>query len=261
MTQRSRCRPAGAPRPRPSRPVSRRVGCPSASTSPVHVRDPGRHAGRQVPGDVHLLRRPGCRRVVRHSTVTLVDASCAASSDASCALALTYDERRHGDDDAPNAGNFDGSGWSFDAASAAGRGRVDESAGSPTRCPTRPATADELRDHDAASSWRFRRAVLDRARARRRARRRLTSSATVTYTDGTTADVPFALTDWAGSAAQRQHGRHRDGSPDQAEPGHRRPAGQRSSATTLPLAPNKTVQSIALPNNADGEIYAITLTP
>ena len=88
----------------------------------------------------------------------------------------------------------------------------------------------------------------------------LTSSATVTYTDGSTADIPFALTDWAGSA--------RNGNTVAIAMDHRIKQNQGTDGPPvsifrddLPLAPSKTVQSIALPNNADGEIYAITLTP
>jgi len=196
---------------------------------------------------------------VRHSTVSLVDASCASTSGGTCALGLSYDLDGTATVSSPNEGNFDSSGWSFDAALLPAQGswtnngvtyQVPDPTGTAKNFVT--TTGQQL----AIPAGQFSSAhVLGAAHGGD-----LTSSVTITYTDGTTADVPFALTDWAGSA--------RNGNTVAIGMDHRIKQNQGTDGPPvnifgedLALNPDKTVQSIALPDNHNGEIYAITLTP
>jgi hypothetical protein len=86
------------------------------------------------------------------------------------------------------------------------------------------------------------------------------SQVTVTYTDGTTASAPFALTDWASSSGH-------NGNRVALAMDHRIKAGQGVDgppvnlfAAAVPLASGRTVQSITLPDNAKAEVYAVTFT-
>jgi hypothetical protein len=201
----------------------------------------------------------GLTTVVRHATVTLVDASCAGSSGGSCALALSPDLDGTATVAAPNSGNFDSSGWSFDAALLPAQGswtndgvtyQAPDPAGTAKNFVT--TTGQQLAVPAGSYSTLH---VLGAAHGGD-----VTSAVTITYTDGTTSDVPFALTDWAGSA--------RNGNTAAIAMDHRIKQNQGTDGPPvsifrddLALDPGKNVQSIALPNNGNGEIYAVTLTP
>jgi hypothetical protein len=86
------------------------------------------------------------------------------------------------------------------------------------------------------------------------------TTATVTYTDGSTASVPMALTDWAAGSGH-------NGNTVEIAMDHRIKAGQgvdgppvQLFGTTLPLDAAKTVLSVTLPNDPRLELYAATLT-
>jgi predicted alpha-1,2-mannosidase len=200
----------------------------------------------------------GVRPIKRTATVTLTDATC-ATSGAQCALALNADLDGTATVAAPDSGNFDSSGWSFDAALLPAAG-VTTLAGVPYLMPDPSgptknfvtARGQQLAIPSGSYSVVH---VIGAAHGGD-----VNSQATVTYTDATTATVPFALTDWAGSSGQ--HGNtiavHMD---------HRIKAGQGVDgppvnlfAASLPVDGTHTVQSIRLPNNSNAEIYAVTLT-
>ena len=86
----------------------------------------------------------------------------------------------------------------------------------------------------------------------------VTTTLTVRYTDGSSAEVPVTCGDWAGSAP--------DGSTVVLEMPHRIKAGQgvdgppvRLFGGTVALDGAKTVRSVTLPDDPRVEIYAITL--
>ena len=83
----------------------------------------------------------------------------------------------------------------------------------------------------------------------------MTAAVTVRYADGSTAEVPMTVGDWAGS-----------GGTVVLEMPHRIKAGQgvdgppvRLFGLSLPLDPAKAVHSVTLPNDPRVEVYAITL--
>jgi predicted alpha-1,2-mannosidase len=200
---------------------------------------------------------PGAAPVVRAVSVTLEDATCAASTASSCALALTPDLDGTATVADPSAGNFDGSGWSFDAAllPAAGTATIDgvayqvpDSAGTAKNFVT--ARGQQLAVPAGPYATLH---ILGAAHGGD-----VTSQATITYTDGSSATVPFALTDWAGSSG-------RNGNTIAIAMAHRIKGGQGVDgppvnvfATSLPLDAGKTVQAVTLPNNPDAEVYAAT---
>jgi hypothetical protein len=202
---------------------------------------------------------PGVAAVVRPVTVTLEDAACAASAASSCGLRLSPDLDGTATVAAPSSGNFDGGGWSFDAAllPPAGPGTVD---GVPYALPDPTGTApnfvtahgQQLAVPAGAYSTLH---VLGAAH-----HGDVASQVTVTYTDGTTASAPFALTDWASSSGH-------NGNRVALAMDHRIKAGQGVDgppvnlfAAAVPLASGRTVQSITLPDNAKAEVYAVTFT-
>jgi hypothetical protein len=81
---------------------------------------------------------------------------------------------------------------------------------------------------------------------------------TVRYTDGTSAELPVTVGDWAGSAP--------GGSTVALDMDHRIRRGQgvdgpsvRLFATSAPLEAAKTVRSLSLPDDPRVEVYALTL--
>lgn len=86
----------------------------------------------------------------------------------------------------------------------------------------------------------------------------VTTVLTVRYTDGTTADVPGSVGDWAGAAPQ--------GSTVVLEMPHRIKRGQgvdgppvRLFGSSAELDASKTVRSTGLRNDPRVQVYAITL--
>ena len=86
----------------------------------------------------------------------------------------------------------------------------------------------------------------------------VSTALTVRYTDGSTAEIPVTVGDWAGSTPQ--------GSTVVLEMPHRIKHGQgvdgppvRLFGTSGKLDGSKTVRSVGLPNDARVQIYALTL--
>jgi hypothetical protein len=233
-------------------------GLPVGVDTPVTVRPPVGAA----PGTYPVTFRfsaPGVPTLTRSVSVTLKDATCADATSGRCALVLEPDLDGTATTDAPSSGNFDGGGWSFDAAllPAAGPATL---AGAPFVLPDPSGTSanfvtargQQLAVPAGAYSTLH---LLGAAHGGD-----VNSTATVTYTDGTTAEVSFALTDWAGSSG-------RNGNTVALAMAHRIKAGQGVDgppvnlfAATAPLDPTRTVQSIRLPDSPNAEVYAATFT-
>jgi hypothetical protein len=86
----------------------------------------------------------------------------------------------------------------------------------------------------------------------------VSTTLTVRYTDGTSAELPVTVGDWAGSAPS--------GSTVALDMDHRIRRGQgvdgpsvRLFATAAPLDTGRTVRSLSLPDDRRIEVYAITL--
>jgi predicted alpha-1,2-mannosidase len=233
-------------------------GLPVGVDTPVTVRVPANAA----PGTYPVTFRfsaPGVSTLTRSVWVTLKDATCADSTGGRCALDLDPDLDGTATTAAPSSGNFDGSGWSFDAALLPAAG-VNTVGGVPYVLPDPTGSGDNFvtaRGQELAVPAGTYSAlhVLGAAHGGD-----VNSTATVTYTNGTTADVPFALTDWAGSSGH-------NGNTIALPMAHRIKAGQGIDgppvnlfAASLALDPSRTVQSIRLPDNANAEIYAATFT-
>jgi hypothetical protein len=233
-------------------------GLPIGTDIPVSVHIPANTPAGDYPV-TFTFSGSGLPTIVRHSTVSLVDASCASTAGGACELGLSYDLDGTATTSSPNEGNFDSSGWSFDAALLPGQGSWTNN-GVTYQVPDPTGTSKNFVTTSgqqlAIPAGKYATAdVLGAAHGGD-----VVSSATITYTDGTTSDVPFALTDWAGSA--------RNGNTVAIAMDHRIKQNQGTDGPPvnifredLSLDPNKTAQSIALPNNSNAEIYAITLTP
>ncbi|WP_250005772.1 GH92 family glycosyl hydrolase [Actinoplanes sp. M2I2] len=192
--------------------------------------------------------------------VVTAPVTCAASSAAGqCAVNLSSLRSRDGTATvaATAEGNFDGSGWSYDAAlmPAAGPvtwGGVTYDAPNPGGAAANlvPATGQTL---------------LLPAGSRTSANLVLTShngpvgtSVTIGYTDGTSASSSVTVADWCGTAAA--------GTTAVLSMPHRIKAGQGVDGppvalfgASLPLTPGKQIRSITLPSDPRVYVYAVTL--
>jgi hypothetical protein len=200
----------------------------------------------------------GVRTLTRQVTVRLDDVHCAGTGS-SCALDLAGQADLDGTatTSAPDSGNFDGVGWSFDAdlLPAAGLRTLD---GVDYQMPDPTGTAKNFvtaqgQQLAVPSAGYASLHVLGSAHGGD-----VRSSVTVAYTDGTTADVPFVLADWASSSPPAE---------DTVAVGmpHRIKGGQGVDgppvavfATTLALDPTRSVQSVTLPDDSRAEVYAMT---
>jgi predicted alpha-1,2-mannosidase len=244
--------------PARSKTVVHSDGLPVGIDTTVSVSVPAGTAAGQYPVTFRFTA-PGVAPVVRPVTITLEDAACAASSGSSCGLRLAPDLDGTATVEAPSAGNFDGGGWSFDAAllPPAGPGTLD---GVPYALPDPSGTAanfvtargQQLAVPAGSYSTLH---VLGAAH-----HGDVSSQVTITYTDGTSATAPFALTDWASSSG---HNGNRVALPM----AHRIKAGQGVDgppvnlfSAAVPLDPARTVQSITLPDNSKAEVYAASFT-
>ncbi|MDT8913311.1 GH92 family glycosyl hydrolase [Amycolatopsis sp. PS_44_ISF1] len=186
-------------------------------------------------------------------------AACAVSSGAACAVELGPDRNHDGTATvaASAQGNFDGSGWSYDADLLPPAGPVVWD-GVPYSAPDPAGTAANFVEARGQSLL---------VPAGRHAAVRLVGSShdgpvattlTAHYTDGTSAALGVTLGDWAGSAPA--------GSTVVLDLPHRIKAGSgvdgpavRLFGTQAALDGGKTIQSLSLPDDPRVELYAITL--
>ena len=236
--------------------VVRSNGLPTGVDVPVTLTVPdGAPAGTYRIG--FTWQTSGAAPVTATATVTLSDVAC-ATTGAQCSVPLGYDVDGTATVAAPDQGNFDGSGWSYDAALLPAAGPVTLG-GVRFVAPDPSGTARNFLTaggHQLAlPPGRYGKlAVIGAAHGGD-----VVSSAVVTYTDGTSATVPFALSDWASSDPVA-------GDTVAVAMDHRIKAGQGTDGppvnlwrTTLTLDPGRTVQAIALPNSSGAEIWAMTL--
>jgi predicted alpha-1,6-mannanase (GH76 family) len=185
--------------------------------------------------------------------------SCAIVADGQCAVDLGEELNHDGTATVTNSdqGNFDGLGWSYDADLLPPAGPVTWD-GVTYHAPDAAGTAPnfvEARGQalplppDAYGSLRLVAASHNGP---------VTTNLTVQYVDGSSAEVPVTVGDWAGSAPT--------GSTVALEMAHRIRAGQgidgpsvRLFGHFIALDSTKAIQALALPDDPRIEIYAVTL--
>ncbi|MET9666426.1 GH92 family glycosyl hydrolase [Streptomyces sp. NPDC006475] len=233
---------------------------PVQKTVPIAVGVPAGTATGSYPVRI-TLTAPGMATVVRDATVDVRPAaSCATGGEPSCAVDLTAALNHDGTatTDQSGQGDFDGGGWSYDAGLLPAAGPVTWS-GTTYRAPDPSGTAPNfveargqtlLLPSGARSSLRLVAASHNGP---------VTTSLTVRYTDGSTAQVPVTIGDWAGSAPA--------GSTVVLDMPHRIKAGQgvdgppvRLFGDSAALDGTRSPRSVTLPDDARVEVYAITLT-
>ena len=248
----------GGAGPSPVTLESRRL--PVQTTVPLAVTVPAGTPVGSYPVRV-TVEAKGIPAVVRTATVEVRPAvSCAGSGKDGCAvdLAGAWNHDGTATKEQSGQGNFDGLGWSYDADLLPKAGPVtfngvsyhapDPSGTSPNFVEARgqalllPAGARSALHLVAASH-----------------NGPVTTTLTVRYTDGSSADVPVTIGDWAGSTPS--------GSSVVLDMPHRIKDGQgvdgpsvRLFGDTAALDSAKQVRSVALPDDPRVELYAITLT-
>ncbi|MFE1794854.1 GH92 family glycosyl hydrolase [Streptomyces sp. NPDC059517] len=202
----------------------------------------------------------GVKSVERVATIEVrAAARCAPDIDGQCAVDLGKQVNHDGTATvaASDQGDFDGGGWSFDGDLLPAAGPVVWG-GVTYDAPDPSGTAEnfvEARGQSMllpAGSYGALRVVAVAHHGP------VTTALTVRYTDGTTAEVPVPVGDWAGSTPQ--------GSSVVLEMPHRIKRGQgvdgppvRLFGASADLDASKTVRSIGLQNDPRVQVYAITL--
>ncbi|MFG1665121.1 GH92 family glycosyl hydrolase [Streptomyces sp. Y7] len=232
---------------------------PTQRTATVDVSVPANTPPGSYPVSVTASAK-GVKPVERLATIEVrAAARCAAGAGEQCAVALGSQVNHDGTATvaASGEGDFDGSGWSFDADLLPPAGPVVWD-GVTYEAPDPSGTAlnfVEARGQALllpAGSYSTLRLVAVAHHGP------VTTALTVRYTDGTTAEVPVTVGDWAGSAPQ--------GSSVALEMPHRIKRGQgvdgppvRLFGASADLDASKTVRSVGLQNDPRVQIYAITL--
>ncbi|UYQ65388.1 GH92 family glycosyl hydrolase [Streptomyces peucetius] len=202
----------------------------------------------------------GAGSVTREATVEVREpGACAVRAEGQCAVDLTREANHDGTATvaASGEGDFDGGGWSYDAALLPEAGQVTWG-GVVYQAPDASGTADNFTEARGQSLL---------LPAGKHEALRLVAAAhngtvattlTVRYTDGTSDELPVTVGDWAGSAPT--------GSTVALDMDHRIRRGQgvdgpsvRLFATAAPLDTGRTVRSLSLPDDRRVEVYAITL--
>lgn len=232
-------------------------GLPTGLDKPITLRVPAGTDAGNYPVTV-TMRAYGVRTITTKVSVRLKDVSCVDAAG-SCALDLSGEADLDGTATvaAPGSGDFDGGGWSFDADLLPAAG-VKALGGTSYLLPDATGTAQNFvtaRGQQLAVPAGTYRAVHVLGAAHGGT---VTSSVTVAYADGTSAQIPLALTDWAASTPA-------SGNTVALAMPHRIKAGQGVDgppvnlfAAALELDPTRTVQSVTLPGNANAELYAVT---
>ncbi|QFU92227.1 GH92 family glycosyl hydrolase [Amycolatopsis sp. YIM 10] len=244
----------------PSPFVLRSGRIPTQQTVSLSLTVPAGTPAGEYPVAIEVSAGGGTEPVTRTATVALrPGTTCASVADGQCAVDLSKEADHDGTATvaASAEGDFDGSGWSYDAALLPAAGPVDW-AGTRYAAPDPTGTAPNFVEARGQG-------VLLPA-GKHEALRLVSAShngpvtiaVNVQYTDGTGAELPVAVGDWAGSAPE--------GTTVALELPHRIKAGQgvdgppvRLFAQSLPLDPAKTVRSVTLPDDPRVELYAITL--
>ncbi|MGN9815025.1 GH92 family glycosyl hydrolase [Streptomyces sp. SD11] len=202
----------------------------------------------------------GVKSVERVATIEVrAAARCAPDIDEQCAVDLGKELNHDGTATvaASDQGDFDGGGWSFDGDLLPAAGPVVWG-GVTYDAPDPSGTAENFVEA-RGQSMLLPSGSYDALRVVAVAHHGpVTTALTVRYTDGTTAEVPVPVGDWAGSAPQ--------GSSVVLEMPHRIKRGQgvdgppvRLFGASADLDASKTVRSIGLQNDPRVQVYAITL--
>ncbi|MDL5206506.1 NEW3 domain-containing protein [Streptomyces sp. ALI-76-A] len=202
----------------------------------------------------------GVKSVEHVAAIEVRDAArCAADIDEQCAVGLGKEVDHDGTATvtASDEGDFDGAGWSYDGDLLPAAGPVVWS-GVTYDAPDPSGTAAnfvEARGQSMllpAGSYSSLRLVAAAHHGP------VTTTLTVRYTDGTTAELPVTVGDWAGSAPQ--------GSSVALEMPHRIKRGQgvagppvRLFGSSADLDASKTVRAVGLQDDPRVQVYAITL--
>ncbi|WP_086846440.1 GH92 family glycosyl hydrolase [Amycolatopsis kentuckyensis] len=226
---------------------------PVQQTVPITVNVPSGAAVGTYPVQVRVS---GPNTVTRSATIEVRTPSACVSSGPQCAVDLTRDRNHDGTAtvSASTEGNFDGGGWSYDAALLPAAGPVAWD-GVTYAAPDASGTAPNFVEARGQSLLlpAGQHAALRIVGASHNGP--VSTTVTAHYTDGTSADLALTFGDWAGS-----------GSPVVLEMPHRIKAGSgvdgppvRLFGLSAGLDGGKTVQSVSLPNDPRVEIYALTL--
>jgi len=251
--------PAGWPVTGATKLVIESNSLPIQKTVSLAVTVPDGTATGSYPVEVTVAAR-NANTVTRKATIEVrTAATCATTSNDQCAVDLTRQLNHDGTATVAQSdqGNFDGGGWSYDADLLPAAGPVTWH-GVVYAAPDPTGTAANFVENHGQSLL---------LPAGRYASLRLvvashhgpvTATATVQYTDGTSADLTVIAGDWAGGAP--------DGTTVVLEMPHRIKAGQgvdgppvRLFGQSLALDHTKTVRSVSLPDDTRIEMYAITL--
>ncbi|GGW95734.1 alpha-1,2-mannosidase [Streptomyces malachitofuscus] len=232
---------------------------PVQRTAAVDVTVPARTAPGKYTVRIAATAR-GVKSVERTATIEVRDAArCAAGVDEGCAVDLGKEVNHDGTATvaASDEGDFDGGGWSYDGELLPAAGPVEWD-GVTYHAPDPSGTAANFVEARGqalllpAGSYGALRLVAASHHGP------VTTTLTVRYTDGTTAELPVTVGDWAGSAPQ--------GSSVALEMPHRIKRGQgvdgppvRLFGSSADLDDSKTVRSVGLRNDPRVQIYAITL--
>jgi hypothetical protein len=235
-------------------------GLPASADLPLTISIPDGTAEGSYPVTV-TVRVAGADVVTRTLTVQVRQARCGATAGGQCGVDLSQDANHDGTAtvSASTQGNFDGGGWSYDAALLPPAG-ADAIHDVTYDMPDPGGTANNFVEAHGqqvllpAGQYGALRVLGATHNGD------VVTTATVTYTDGSTASVPLALTDWAAGSG-------RNGNTVEIAMDHRIKAGQgvdgppvQLFGTSLRLDAGKTVLSLTLPNDSRLEIYAATLT-
>ncbi|MEU5261903.1 GH92 family glycosyl hydrolase [Amycolatopsis sp. NPDC021455] len=229
---------------------------PVQKTVPITVTVPAGAAPGTYPVQV-TVSGLGANTVTRSATVEVRTPSACASSGPQCAVDLSRDRNHDGTATvtASSEGNFDGGGWSYDAALLPAAGPVVWD-GVTYAAPDASGTSPNFVEARGQSLLlpAGQRTALKLVGASHNGP--VSTTLTAHYTDGTSADLALTFGDWAGS-----------GSPVLLEMPHRIKAGSgvdgppvRLFGISAGVDGGKTLQSVSLPNDPRVEIYALTLT-
>lgn len=236
-------------------------GAPVQLEIPIEVTVPAGTSAGSYPVRVTASAQ-GVEPVTRTATIEVRRATtCGVMADGQCAVDLGDELNHDGAATVANSdqGNFDGVGWSYDGDLLPPAGPVtwdDVTYYAPDPTGTAPNFVEARGQSMLLPEGSYGRLRVVAA-AHHGAQN---AGLTVQYADGSSAQLPLTVGDWAGSAPS--------GSTVVLDMPHRIRAGQgvdgpavRLFGSALALDDTKVIRSLTLPNNDRVEIYAMTLTP
>lgn len=232
---------------------------PVQRTVALAVTVPGGTPIGEYPVTVKVKAR-GTDPVTREAVIAVrPPGACAATEAGQCAIDLTGELNHDGTATAAasEAGDFDGQGWSYDAELLPEAGTVTWD-GVVHAAPDPTGTADNLVEARGQSLVAPDGEYGGLSLVAASHNGPVETAVSVRFADGSTAEIPVTVGDWAGSPPS--------GSTVVLDMPHRIKAGQgvdgppvRLYGTGFDFGGDKRVQSVTLPDDARVEIYAITL--